>query len=93
MVESSTEHYKIADLSLADGGRKVITTAEHEMPGLMKLRKEYGSRKPLQGARIAGCLHVTAQTAVLIETLQELGAQVRLCTAQNTYYSFSGSME
>jgi adenosylhomocysteinase len=68
--------YKVADLSLADWGRKEITLAENEMPGLMALRKKYGKTKPLAGARVAGCLHMTIQTAVLIETLTELGAQV-----------------
>lgn len=69
--------YKVADLNLADWGRKEITIAETEMPGLMALREEYGSKKPLKGARIAGCLHMTIQTAVLIETLIALGAEVR----------------
>ena len=68
--------YKVADISLADWGRKEIAIAETEMPGLMALRAEYGSKKPLKGARIAGCLHMTTQTAVLIETLTELGAEV-----------------
>jgi adenosylhomocysteinase len=68
--------YKVKDLSLADWGRKEIEIAESEMPGLMALRKEYGPHKPLRGARIAGCLHMTVQTAVLIETLVELGAEV-----------------
>jgi adenosylhomocysteinase len=68
--------YKVADMSLADWGRKEIMLAENEMPGLMALRKKYGPAKPLAGARIAGCLHMTIQTAVLIETLTELGAQV-----------------
>ena len=68
--------YKVADMSLADWGRKEIMLAENEMPGLMALRKKYGRSKPLAGARIAGCLHMTIQTAVLIETLIELGAQV-----------------
>ncbi|MBC7884247.1 MAG: adenosylhomocysteinase [Saprospiraceae bacterium] len=68
--------YKVKDLSLAEWGRKEITLAEAEMPGLMSLRKEFGSSKPLAGARIAGCLHMTIQTAVLIETLKELGAEV-----------------
>ncbi|NOQ83446.1 MAG: adenosylhomocysteinase [Myxococcales bacterium] len=68
--------YKVADLSLADWGRKEIAIAEHEMPGLMALRREYGAQKPLAGARVAGCLHMTIQTAVLIETLTELGAEV-----------------
>jgi adenosylhomocysteinase len=69
--------YKVADLSLADFGRKEITLAEHEMPGLMALRAEHGDSKPLRGARIAGSLHMTVQTAVLIETLVALGAEVR----------------
>jgi adenosylhomocysteinase len=68
--------FKVKDLSLAEWGRKEIQLAEHEMPGLMALRKKYGQQKPLQGARIAGCLHMTIQTAVLIETLIELGAEV-----------------
>ena len=68
--------YKVKDISLADWGRKEITLAEAEMPGLMSLRAEYGASKPLAGARIAGCLHMTIQTAVLIETLVDLGAQV-----------------
>jgi adenosylhomocysteinase len=68
--------YKVKDLSLAAWGRKEIALAEAEMPGLMSLREEYGSEKPLKGARIAGCLHMTIQTAVLIETLVELGAEV-----------------
>ncbi|MEM8833627.1 MAG: adenosylhomocysteinase [Pseudomonadota bacterium] len=69
--------YKIADISLADWGRKEIELAEAEMPGLMALREEYGSAQPLKDARIVGCLHMTIQTAVLIETLQALGATVR----------------
>ncbi|PPR09186.1 MAG: Adenosylhomocysteinase [Alphaproteobacteria bacterium MarineAlpha11_Bin1] len=74
----STENdYKVADLSLAEWGRKEIAIAETEMPGLMALREEYGDKKPLQGARIVGCLHMTIQTAVLIETLIALGATVR----------------
>jgi adenosylhomocysteinase len=68
--------YKVADLSLAEWGRKEIMLAENEMPGLMALREKYGRTKPLAGARIAGCLHMTIQTAVLIETLQQLGAEV-----------------
>jgi adenosylhomocysteinase len=68
--------YKVADISLAEWGRKEIILAENEMPGLMALRKKYGTSKPLTGARIAGCLHMTIQTAVLIETLTELGAKV-----------------
>lgn len=73
----STEDFRVADLSLADWGRKEISIAETEMPGLMALREEYRGKKPLAGARIAGCLHMTIQTAVLIETLTTLGAEVR----------------
>lgn len=73
---SSTD-YKVKDISLADWGRKEINIAESEMPGLMALRTEFGESKPLKGAKIAGCLHMTIQTAVLIETLVELGAEVR----------------
>ncbi len=69
--------YKVKDMSLAEWGRKEIKLAEAEMPGLMAIRKEFGADKPLKGARIAGCLHMTIQTAVLIETLVELGAEVR----------------
>jgi len=69
--------YKVADIKLAEWGHKEIAIAETEMPGLMQLREEYGAKKPLKGARIAGCLHMTIQTAVLIETLVELGAEVR----------------
>ena len=68
--------YKVKDISLAEWGRKEIRLAEAEMPGLMALREEYEDKKPLKGARIAGCLHMTIQTAVLIETLVELGAEV-----------------
>jgi len=68
--------YKVKDISLAEWGRKEINLAEAEMPGLMALRKEFGKQKPLKGARIAGCLHMTIQTAVLIETLVEMGAEV-----------------
>ena len=76
----STQDFKVADLSLADFGRKEIQLAEHEMPGLMSVRREYAARKPLAGARIAGSLHMTVQTAVLIETLVDLGADVRWCS-------------
>ncbi|MBV8702277.1 MAG: adenosylhomocysteinase [Acetobacteraceae bacterium] len=72
-----TEDYKVKDISLAEWGRKEVAMAEDEMPGLMALRTEYGASKPLRGARIAGCLHMTVQTAVLIETLLALGATVR----------------
>ncbi len=71
------DDFKVADIKLADWGRKEINIAETEMPGLMALRKEYGAKKPLKGARIVGCLHMTIQTAVLIETLTALGASVR----------------
>ena len=76
-MTSSTLDFKVADLSLADYGRAEITLAEHEMPGLMAMRAEFGASKPLKGARIAGSLHMTIQTAVLIETLVALGADVR----------------
>jgi len=76
-VAIQSQDYKVADISLADWGRKEIAIAETEMPGLMALREEFGAQKPLEGARIAGCLHMTIQTAVLIETLIELGAEVR----------------
>jgi adenosylhomocysteinase len=79
MINTQTEQqlkYKVKDFSLAEWGRKEIKLAEDEMPGLMALRDEYGKQKPLKGARIAGCLHMTIQTAVLIETLVELGAEV-----------------
>lgn len=71
------DDYKVKDIGLADWGRKEIEIAEHEMPGLMAIRKKYGKEKPLAGARVSGSLHMTIQTAVLIETLQELGAEVR----------------
>ena len=78
MIAKNTKYtpYKVKDLSLADWGRKEMELAESEMPGLMSLREEYGNTQPLKGARIAGCLHMTIQTAVLIETLQALGAEV-----------------
>ncbi|MCG8476913.1 MAG: adenosylhomocysteinase [Cytophagales bacterium] len=76
MIDTSAK-YKVKDVSLAQWGRKEIELAEAEMPGLMSLREEYGTSKPLKGARIAGCLHMTIQTAVLIETLTALGAEVR----------------
>ncbi|MGJ0486843.1 MAG: adenosylhomocysteinase [Methylomicrobium sp.] len=72
-----SQDYKVADIALADWGRKEVAIAETEMPGLMALRAEYGAEQPLKGARIAGCLHMTIQTAVLIETLTALGAEVR----------------
>ena len=76
----STLPYKVADITLADFGRKEIDLAEKEMPGLMALREKYGESKPLKGARIMGSLHMTIQTAVLIETLVALGAEVRWCS-------------
>ena len=76
-MTTSTMDYKVKDISLADWGRKEITIAQYEMPGLSALREEYRGKKPLEGARIAGCLHMTIETAVLIETLVELGASVR----------------
>ncbi|PRP94268.1 adenosylhomocysteinase [Enhygromyxa salina] len=75
--QDNTPDYKVADISLAEAGRKQIALAEKEMPGLMSLRERYGAQKPLAGARICGCLHMTVQTAVLIETLTALGADVR----------------
>ncbi len=76
-VENLSPDYKVADISLADWGRKEVSIAETEMPGLMALREEYAGQKPLKGARIAGCLHMTIQTAVLMETLIDLGAEIR----------------
>jgi len=75
--DTPTPDYKVADISLADWGRKEISIAETEMPGLMAVREEYRGKKPLAGAKITGCLHMTIQTAVLIETLVELGAEIR----------------
>ena len=76
--------YKVKNISLADWGRREISLAEAEMPGLMALREEYSEKKPLKGARIAGCLHMTIQTAVLIETLIEMGANIKI---KNKAYS------
>ena len=75
-VKNNTETYKVKDITLAEWGRKEIRLAESEMPGLMSIREEFGASQPLKGARIAGCLHMTIQTAVLIETLTALGAEV-----------------
>jgi adenosylhomocysteinase len=80
LPHSETLPYKVADLSLAAWGRKEIAIAEHEMPGLMSIRRKYAPQKPLQGVRIMGSLHMTIQTAVLIETLVDLGADVRWCS-------------
>lgn len=82
--------YKVKDISLAEWGRKAIELGENEMPGLMSLRKEFGDAKPLKGAKIAGCLHMTVQTAVLIETLQCLGAELRWCSC-NIYSTHDGA--
>ncbi|MDH4073695.1 MAG: adenosylhomocysteinase, partial [Gammaproteobacteria bacterium] len=76
-VALKSQDYKVKDISLADWGRKEIAIAETEMPGLVALREEFGEQKPLEGVRLAGCLHMTIQTAVLIETLAELGADIR----------------
>jgi adenosylhomocysteinase len=79
-MTTAVQDFKVADMSLADFGRREIELAEHEMPGLMAIREEFAGRKPLAGARIMGSLHMTIQTAVLIETLAELGADVRWCS-------------
>ena len=76
-VERNTLPYKVADMKLADWGRKEISVAEFEMPGLMSIRHKYAAEKPLKGVRVSGSLHMTIQTAVLIETLVDLGATVR----------------
>ena len=76
-IDNLTTDFKVADISLAEWGAKEIKIAETEMPGLMAIREEYAGKNPLAGARIAGCLHMTIQTAVLIETLIDLGAEVR----------------
>src|ERR1700736_6569547 len=76
-LEITATEYKVADMSLADWGRKEINIAEHEMPGLMSIRNKYAAQQPLAGVRITGSLHMTIQTAVLIETLTNLGAEVR----------------
>src|SRR3989338_6341269 len=76
-MRTKNADYKVADMSLADWGRKEISIAETEMPGLMALREMYKAKSPLKGARIAGCLHMTVQTAVLMETLIHLGAELR----------------
>ena len=77
MSTVTDQDHKVADLGLADFGRKEITLAEHEMPGLMRTREEFAAEQPLKGARVTGSLHMTIQTAVLIETLVALGAEVR----------------
>jgi adenosylhomocysteinase len=87
-MATATQDYKVADIGLADFGRREITLAEHEMPGLMRTREEYAAQRPLEGARITGSLHMTVQTAVLIETLVALGAEVRWasCNIFSTQY-------
>src|SRR6201986_1103631 len=77
LEQNAAAAYKVADLKLADWGRKEISIAEHEMPGLMAIRRKYAAEKPLKGVRVSGSLHMTIQTAVLIETLKDLGATVR----------------
>ena len=86
MLTETKMSYKVKDMGLAEWGRKEIKLAEAEMPGLMSLRQEFGASKPLKGARIAGCLHMTIQTAVLIETLVDLGADVSWssCSSSNS---------
>ena len=84
MTVTETAKFKVKDLQLAEWGRKEIKLAEAEMPGLMSLREEFGAKKPLKDARIAGCLHMTIQTAVLIETLIELGAEVSWSSCART---------
>src|SRR5689334_6378554 len=79
LTKSATPPYRVADLGLADWGRKEIEIAEQEMPGLMSIRRKYAAEKPLNGVRVMGSLHMTIQTAVLIETLKDLGADVRWC--------------
>src|ERR1700741_2829088 len=77
---AAARDYHVKDITLADWGRKEISIAEHEMPGLMSVRRKFGPGKPLKGVRVTGSLHMTIQTAVLIETLKELGADVRWCS-------------
>ena len=79
MTTATTTDYKVKDIGLADWGRREMAIAEKEMPGLMSTRAKYGPQKPLQGVRVMGSLHMTIQTAVLIETLADLGADVRWC--------------
>ena len=84
VLDENFSDYKVADISLAEWGQKEIKIAETEMPGLMAIREEYAGKQPLKGARIMGSIHMTIQTAVLIETLVELGAEVR-CVSCNIY--------
>ena len=83
-MATATANYKVADIDLADFGRKEIALAEVEMPGLMQTREEFAAQQPLKGARITGSLHMTVQTAVLIETLIALGAEVRWASATSS---------
>ncbi|HUH54625.1 MAG TPA: adenosylhomocysteinase, partial [Rhodanobacter sp.] len=76
-LKENTQDYNIRDLSLADWGRKELDIAEHEMPGLMSIRRKHATAQPLKGVRVTGSLHMTIQTAVLIETLKDIGADVR----------------
>src|SRR3979409_2518102 len=85
-ADSKFSDFRVADLSLADWGRKEIAIAESEMPALMAIRAEYAAQKPLKGARVTGSLHMTIQTAVLIETLKALGAEVRRAPC-NIFYT------
>ena len=87
---SETEQYKVRDISLADFGRKELDIAEHEMPGLMAVREKYADARPLEGVRIMGSLHMTVQTAVLIETLTALGASVRDCQIRHARVRLEG---
>ena len=80
MTTTTATDYKVKDIGLADWGRREMAIAEKEMPGLMATREKYGPEKPLQGVRVMGSLHMTIQTAVLIETLKDLGADVRWCS-------------
>ncbi|MGA1495647.1 MAG: adenosylhomocysteinase, partial [Rhodothermales bacterium] len=93
-MEVETLKYKVKDISLAEWGRKEIRLAEAEMPGLMALREQYRGQEPLKGARIAGCLHMTVQTAVLIETLVALGAEVTWssCNIFSTQYEAAAAI-
>jgi adenosylhomocysteinase len=79
-VTQTTQDFKVADISLAEFGRKEIDLAEYEMPGLMSTRQKYGQEQPLKGVRVSGSLHMTIQTAVLVETLEALGGKVRWCS-------------
>ena len=90
---NTAEDFKVADIELAGWGRREINIAETEMPGLMALREEYKGQRPFEGARIAGCLHMTIQTAVLIETLVELGAEIRWssCNIFSTQLASTGT--